>query len=309
VINFRYHVVSITSVFLALAVGLVLGTAALNGPVANDLSSRVTDLRQTNNQLRGQVADLETQVEGRDGFVKQVAPTLLDGRLGDKSVLVVTLPGATPEHREGVVSMLEQAGASVTGTIGFTEAFVDPTRSDEVLDLATRLVPPGVAGLPANNNGTETAAALFGRVFSTGTEAVTDANRTTLLAGFGQLDLVDASTRVGAADSVVVIAGTPLTGSDAERRNDNIRTVVTQLAAGIPRDVLAAPTAAGDGNVIMAVRGDDALSTRVSTVDTVGSAEGQLAAALALAEAYAGGKAGHYGAGDGAAAPVPTLAR
>jgi hypothetical protein len=309
VINFRYHVVSITSVFLALAIGLVLGTAALNGPVANDLNSRVTDLRQTNSQLRGQVADLETQVQGRDGFVKQVAPTLLANRLTAKRVLVVTLPGAAPAHRQGVVSMLEQSGATVTGTLGFTEAFVDPTRSDEVLDLATRLVPPGVAGLPADNNGTETAAALFGRVFSAGRAGVTDANRTTLLAGFGQLDLVDASSRVGAADSLVVIAGTPLTGADADRRNANIRTVVTQLAAAFPRDVLAAPTAAGNSNVVMAVRGDDVLSARVSTVDTVGSAEGQLAAAMALAEAYAGGKAGHYGAGDGAAAPVPTLSR
>jgi len=34
VINFRYHVVSLTAVFLALAIGLVVGTAALNGPVA-----------------------------------------------------------------------------------------------------------------------------------------------------------------------------------------------------------------------------------------------------------------------------------
>ena len=308
-INFRYHVVSITSVFLALAIGLVLGTTALNGPVANDLNSRVTDLRQTNSQLRGQVADLETQVRGRDGFVKQVAPTLLGGRLAGKRVLVVTLPGAAADQQKGVAAMLQQAGATVTGTVGFTEAFVDPARSDEVIDLATRLVPPGVSGLPANNNGTETAAALFGRVFSSGRAGVTDANRTALLSGFGQLNLVDAGSNVGPADSVVVVAGTPFTGSDADRRNANVLAVVTQLAAAFPRDVLAGPTAAGKGNVVTAVRGDSTLAAHISTVDTVASAEGQLAAALALAEAYAGGKAGHYGAGNGAVAPVPTLAR
>jgi Copper transport outer membrane protein, MctB len=44
VINFRYHVVLLTAVFLALAIGLIVGTAALNGPVANDLQSRVSQL-------------------------------------------------------------------------------------------------------------------------------------------------------------------------------------------------------------------------------------------------------------------------
>ena len=307
-INFRYHVVSITSVFLALAIGLVLGTAALNGPVANDLNSRVTDLRQANSQLRGQVANLDKQVQGRDGFVRQVAPTLLAGKLTGKSVLVVTLPGASAEDRDGVLSMLRLAGARPTGTIGFTEAFVDPTRSFDEVDLATRLAPAGVVGLPANNNGVETAGALFARAFSASSPAVTDASRTTILAGFRQLKLVEAAGTVGAADSVVVVAGAPLSGSDAERRNAGVLSLVTQLSAGFGKDVVAAPTAAGNGNVVAAVRGDNALTTKVSTVDTVSSAEGQLAAAMALVAAFAG-NIGHYGAGDGADTPVPSLSQ
>jgi hypothetical protein len=306
VINFRYHVVSITSVFLALAIGLVLGTAALNGPVANDLNSRVNDLRQTNSQLRGQVENLDKQVQGRDGFVKQVAPALLANRLTGKRVLLVTLPGAATENRDGVRSMLQLAGATVTGTIGFTDAFVDPTRSDDSLDLAQRLVPAGVTGLPADNNGVETAGALFGRVFASDKANVTDASRTAIVAGFRQLGFVEADGAVAPAESVVIVGGAPLTGQDADRRNANIVTLVTQLSDSFGRDVVAAPTTAGSGNVIAAVRGDDALATKTSTVDTVASAEGQLAAAMAVAEAF-GGKSGHYGAGDGATAPVPTL--
>jgi hypothetical protein len=308
VINFRYHVVSITSVFLALAIGLVLGTAALNGPVANDLNTRVTDLRQANSQLRGQVADLDKQVHGRDGFVKQVAPTLLAGRLTGRTVLVVTLPGAVPEQVQGVQSMLQLGGATVTGTLGFTDTFVDPARSDDAVDLATRLVPPGVTSLPANNNGAETAGALLGRVFAAGKADVPAAARTAIVAGFQQLDMVKASDQVAPAEAVVIIAGPPLSGRDADRRNAGVLTLVGQLATSFGRDVVAAPTAAGGGNVVAAVRADDALQPTVSTVDTLGSAEGQLAAALALAEAYAG-KAGHYGTGDGATAPVPTLAK
>jgi hypothetical protein len=303
VINFRFHVVAITSVFLALALGLVLGTAALNGP---GLDPRSGDLRAANTELRGQVSDLDRQVQGRDGFVEQVGPVLLAGRLTGKQVLVVALPGAAADHLKGVQGTLQQAGATVTGTVGFTDAFVDPTRSNDAVDLATRLVPPGITGLPSNNNGAETAGALFGRVFALGKGTVTDESRTAILAGFTQLKLVEAATPVAPADAVVIVAGPPATGRDADRRNANTLTLVSQFAASFDRAVVAGPTAAGGGNVVGAVRGDNALAPRISTVDTVGSVEGQLAAAMAVAERYLG-KAGHYGSGAGATAPVPTL--
>jgi hypothetical protein len=38
-IDFRYHLVSLVAVFLALAVGIVLGTTALNGPLTRGLQS------------------------------------------------------------------------------------------------------------------------------------------------------------------------------------------------------------------------------------------------------------------------------
>ena len=59
-INFRYHVVSLTAVFLALAIGLVVGTAALNGPVADSLNNQVTSLRKDNTQLRDTVSSALT---------------------------------------------------------------------------------------------------------------------------------------------------------------------------------------------------------------------------------------------------------
>jgi hypothetical protein len=250
------------------------------------------------------VSDLDKQVQGRDAFVKQVAPTLLANRLTGRKVVLVALPGATDENQQGVQNMLQLAGATVTGTLRFTPEFVDPARSDDALDLATRLTPPGVAALPTNNDGVETASALFGRVFATGKANVNGSARTALVSGFGELKFVDASSDVRPADAVVFVAGTPLTGRDADRRNANIQLLVTQLAASFDRAVLAAATAAGAGNVVGAVRGDDGLAVRVSTVDTAGSAEGQLATAMAVAEQFAG-KAGHYGAGDGATAPVP----
>ena len=40
-IDFRYHLVSLIAVFLAVALGIVIGTTALNGPILDDLESQV----------------------------------------------------------------------------------------------------------------------------------------------------------------------------------------------------------------------------------------------------------------------------
>ncbi len=53
-IDFRYHLVSIVAVFLALAIGIVLGTTALNGPITSRLRSLETSLRSEADSLRTQ---------------------------------------------------------------------------------------------------------------------------------------------------------------------------------------------------------------------------------------------------------------
>ena len=51
-IDFRYHLVSIVAVFLALAVGVVLGSATLNGPITKELRKSVVVLRhEEDNQI------------------------------------------------------------------------------------------------------------------------------------------------------------------------------------------------------------------------------------------------------------------
>ena len=71
-INFRYHVVSLTAVFLALAIGLIVGTAALNGPLSDELKNQVTQLRAQNQQYRSQVSSLKTEENQKEQFAQQV---------------------------------------------------------------------------------------------------------------------------------------------------------------------------------------------------------------------------------------------
>lgn len=165
-INFRYHVVSLTAVFLALAVGLVLGSTVLNGPMLDALESRVNTMGRENSQLREQVAFLEEEVNREQVWADEAAPALLAGTLTGRRVGLLVTP-AGRDYAAGVAEKLELAGAIITGTVALTDKFSHPQhRMNELLDVALNSVPESVDAdaLPSNSDGVETSAALLAAV-------------------------------------------------------------------------------------------------------------------------------------------------
>src|SRR5262249_1574132 len=68
VISFRYHLVSIIAVFLAMALGIVVGTTALNGPITTDLRKQVNSLKGDRTNLANQVKVLQNQADDSSAF-------------------------------------------------------------------------------------------------------------------------------------------------------------------------------------------------------------------------------------------------
>lgn len=303
-INFRYHVVSITSVFLALAIGLVLGTAALNGPVVDNLNDRVDSLSNSKDQLRDQVEELEAAESNHGDFVRQLAPAIVGGKLKDKSVVIVTAFDAEGKNREGVISMLKTAGAKVTGSLRLSDRYLDPASDASLHDLASRRVPAGV-DLPDSGEGAKTASALLAAVLTNGNVSADD--RTTTLQAFTELGVLTPEGRIdGAANAVVFLFGNAPTGRDAQAKTKTAITTVAAFHGMNGNIVAAAPSAGGKSNPIAGLRDNDDTKKKVSTVDGASRSEGQLAVALALVQKFQGG-VGHYGTGNGASAQVPKL--
>ena len=303
-INFRYHVVSLTAVFLALAIGLVVGTAALNGPLLDDLNDRVVGLNNNNNQLREQVDSLEDEVNRQEEFATQSAPWALTDRLLGRRVAVVSLPAAN-KYVDGVVEMLTTAGAKVTSRIAIQDKLTDPASSGDLLRRAHDVLPPTVLNLPRNSDGAETSSALLAAVLLDRTPAVDPTDRGNVLNEYrinGYLTVTGQATE--AAEAVVVIAGTPYVDRDAANKNKAVVTVVTQFDQAAPI-VVAGTGTAGEGNAVADVRGDPALNKTISTVDNVQTAQGRVATVLALAEQLKPGptagsvQVGHYGSDTG----------
>jgi cell division septum initiation protein DivIVA len=305
VINFRYHIVSLTAVFLALAIGLVVGTAALNGPVADNLSHQVTQISRTNQQLRDQVDNLEKEIGQKEQFATEAAPMLLADKLAGRQVLVVSMQKSS-KYVPDVLTDLGLAGAKVTGQVEIEDSFVVPSNSATLLDTAeTSISSTSISGLPTNSDGVESSSALLAAILMNHAPTVPSGVRQTVLQAYQTANYITVTgTVTGPAEAVVLIAGPPYVDQSASQENANMITIIDQFEKAGPI-VVGAAAAAGSGNVVGAVTGDAALNKTVSTVDNIDTPQGQIAAVLALNERIVTGNAGHYGVASSASSLLP----
>jgi len=310
VINFRYHVVSLTAVFLALAIGLVVGTAALNGPVADSLKSQISALSKDNSNKRDQINQYRDELNKNQDFATQIAPAYLNNQLAGRKVLVVALPN-TADYADGVIAMLKVAGATVTAKITVQDKFFDPNNTFELLDLAGQSSQPTIQmeGLPLNSDGVETASAqlALGLLQRAGAaQASADDVAALLTAYTKQGYLAVGDNAVGGAEGTVIVSGEPPTDKDAAKKNQSAVTMATQFGKNKP--LVVSGVEVGDGNLISGVRGDPKLVKEISTVDNASTAQGQVATAMVVAERMVQNKVGQYGLGAGASSLVPKAA-
>jgi Copper transport outer membrane protein, MctB len=304
VINFRYHVVSLTAVFLALAIGLVVGTAALNGPAADTLGDQVDALRKANTGLRERVTGLEDQANREEQFVNAAAPIMLDGKLANRRVLLVSLTSGRT-HLEGVVNKLNTAGAKIAGTITLQDKFFEPAESNNLLELAFKApasVP--VSSLPVTPEGVEKSSALIATVLLDRTLTISQNDINEVLTAYTKAGYLSTEgTITGGADAVVFVSGQPAVDRQAASKNSALVRSLEQfdkVSAAVVAGVLG-----GDGNLVGQVRDDAALAKTISTVDNASTPHGQVSAALAVWEQLVLNKVGHYGVGPKSVSLLP----
>jgi hypothetical protein len=121
-IDLRQHIISLVAVFLALGVGIAVGSSFINGSSIERQISRKMDvslqkefgkLRADNDEKQQAIADLSEQLKRHSEFDRAVSPILTDGQLSGKRVAIIQT-GDYSEATEDVSSALEQAGAVVS---------------------------------------------------------------------------------------------------------------------------------------------------------------------------------------------------
>lgn len=305
-ISLRTHAISLAAVFLALAIGVVLGSGLLSSTVLSGLRDDKHELQNQINGLTDEKNAVNEKLSAAGEFDAQMSPRILRDGMSGKSVVVFRTPDAVDDDVDALSRMVEQAGATVTGTVSLTEEFVDANSSEKLLSVVNSPIVPAGAQLSTKSvdQGSQ-AGDLLGITLLMNRDpavpAVNDQQRDTVLAALRDTGFITyGSERVGAANTALIVTGGGL-GDDAGNKGATVARFAAGLAPHGTGTVIAGRDGSATGTSAVAVtRSDAALAAAVSTVDDVDAASGRITAALALQDLISGGRAGQYGMGQGA---------
>ena len=322
-INFRYHVVSIVAVFLALAVGIVLGATELQGRALDALNGASNDLANELNAARAQNRLQQQQLTGDQGFAQADMARLLSGLLASQRVVLVAAPGAPAGVINGLTTALHEAGATVTGQVNLQPKLLDASQSNQnfLSTLVSTLVSSNV--MSGNGSPLEQAAQLLGGAILTKNDPSTSSGsgessttRQDVLSSYGQAGLLSVSGPLSntsqpvapATLAVVVAPATPPAGGNSDPANQGLITLSQELdTAGLGAVMAGSVTGSVSGSAISALRSSSA-GAQISSVDDADTVIGQIVAVQALAQELDGHKTGSYGDGPGASSAGPSPA-
>jgi hypothetical protein len=332
VIDFRYHLVSIVAVFLALAIGIVLGSTELQGPTYNLLNQTTAKLQNEYNQASSQRDAAQQQADLGQNYAQAVEPVVLHNLLVGQRLLIITEPGAPASVVTAISNAATQdAGATVTGQIALQSKFFD--NSDTTLDALNQvnLAMSQADGIVLNTGTTyqqqaaqviaseillraagSSTAQQSGAQPSSSPSASSQQETTaqTMLTAYANEGFLTISGQPAASATLALIV-TPQTApadGSADPLDQLLGPVAEELAANSSATVVAGVSAdSGPDSPIAVLRASSAAS-KVSTVDDADFVAGQSVVVQALAAQLNGANPGSYGFANGASAVAPSPA-
>jgi hypothetical protein len=312
-IDFRYHLVSIVAIFLALSLGLLLGSTELKPYVQRGLNGLSKTEQRQIDTLLGEKQQLQGQISSENQFALANAPAMLHNVLAGQHVVLVLAPGAPGSVTSGVAQAVQTAGATVTGQLQLPTAFFDTSAasSQKLSQVAQQYAEP--AGLTLAGTAQAQASELLAHVIMTqggpgqplpGERDTVSVQAVQALAGAGFL------TKSGqpwdrATLAVVIIPGTPPSIDDTNAESQQLVTLAEQLnLAGLGTVVAGTVAGSGPGSAIDVMRAGGRAG-HLTSVDNADYPIGQIVVAQSLAD-MEHGKSGSYGVTATASAPGPS---
>ena len=309
-INFRFHIVSLIAVFLALALGVVMGATVVNRAIVDRLNERIDTVEKNANarktesdQLRGQVGQLRGYIDGTKDFA-------VSSRLDGTTLATIATRGVDADAVKQTVALAQQAGARAPGIL-WLEGKLALSDADTVRQLDELL---GKTGQNAKATRDEAWNALASRVATGGGAAANGRDLLAALADAGFISFEPVGTQganfspasfSGGDVKVLLVDGT----NGQVNGNEVLAPFSNALVANRLRLVVGDVFAQKDkgpkrGAMLAPIRESDALKQAVSTVDDVDLVEGRVASVLALADMNRN-VVGQYGYGSGATKSAP----
>jgi hypothetical protein len=136
-INLRYHIVSITAVFLALGIGVALGSTFLDRATVDVLDRNIRSaenrIDETNAENARLTRELEAARERDDALILVGSEELLSEQLSDVPVLVIAGPGTDGDDTAALSTILERSDADLRGVVRMRDEMLFGGEVDEGL--------------------------------------------------------------------------------------------------------------------------------------------------------------------------------
>lgn len=268
--DFRYHIISLTAVFLALGVGIVLGTMVVEkGVVSEQQKALVSRIEKDFEALRSENRQAAARLELAEQFADEIVPMMVANKLTGQNVALVVTTSMTDEVGRGISETIQKAGARVTSTttIQSDVGLGDKEKAAKIEALIAEATP---AGGP-----------LKARLLTEVAKDISTGQQPKLLqdlAGYGSLKLngvYDVPVQ-----AVVVIGGT-----DGKVAVDDIDAAFIKGVVAYNVPVVGVETSTVKNSYMNGYQG-----LGISTVDDIDLVAGRIALILVLS-----GQSGHYG--------------
>jgi hypothetical protein len=300
------------AIFLALGLGVVIGTTVINPGLVKNLNNQTDGLKQDLRDLHRNVLDLQSQLDTMSSFTDQAMPYIVGDRLLGQQAVIVTEEGVDARAISETRRALDLSGAEVLTMLTVRPAMA-ATSSAAQHDLATLLglsqtTPPDLL----MNEAARALAERLARDPAIDVAGSTDVLGQLLSQGYltSSAPGISDSTleEIGGRGQLVVTIGGGAIEQLAPPSAAFLQPFVTQLlAAGVVTG--AGESLAGDDGFVSELRATmDDSSGPLVTVDNVDQPVGGSAMVLAMGEAITRGTGGDYGVKDGASRLLPPAA-
>jgi Copper transport outer membrane protein, MctB len=287
-INFRFHLASLIAIFLALALGVVVGAGVIDRGVVDTLNNRLDKVERESDKIRGENNDLRDENSSLADFIGKSQCYAVESRLATDDVAVVAVRGIDSDSVKRTTDAVKCAGGRVNGVLwledkwnlandadikAMADALGSTARRPATLraaawkQLATRL-----RGAPFVTDGsTDLLARLQDAGFVTFDNAGDDTLRLDEFPSRGAATLLAVGSNAGVPDSDTVLpAATAIAG-------ESVPLVVGDVYA-------STPDGPDRGSALKAIHDNPTLSAKVSTVDDLDRPQGPTTAVIALSD-------------------------
>lgn len=262
-VDFRYHLVSLIAVFMALGVGIILGAGPLQNSIGSVLTNQVDSLRESRNEAWAQAEEAERESQAYREGLESLTTDMITGSLDGQAIVIVALPGASDDAIAAHSENLMLSGAEIQGVVEITDSFFSPATASYRNALSGQLG----SYVETSDNPMETLVAGLELILMADDES---AGAATLLELYQSSDnpLIEVrESLVSPSDAILVVGPTEVEAPVEGEEDPDAETILANKVEFMTAiETPAVLVSTGDsGTLLDAVRADD---NGVSTVDS-----------------------------------------